>query len=114
MVLIGGMPAASMGDLVTCVGPPDSILMGCPTVLIGGGGSGSASGGGAGSSGAGSAATSAKNALTDNVESSTKDKHWIEFEFVDKAGSMLSGIQYKLTDPEKKNQKVICVMMGEF
>lgn len=34
-VLIGMMPAARMGDLCTCVGPPDSIAMGSPTVLIG-------------------------------------------------------------------------------
>ena len=35
-VLIGNMPAARMGDIATCVGPPDSIVGGCPTVLIGG------------------------------------------------------------------------------
>lgn len=35
-VLIGGMPAARQGDVATCTGPPDSIAMGCPTVLIGG------------------------------------------------------------------------------
>ncbi|MGC1272728.1 MAG: PAAR domain-containing protein [Planctomycetaceae bacterium] len=35
-VLIGGMPAARMGDMVTCVGPPDTIASGVPTVLIGG------------------------------------------------------------------------------
>lgn len=35
-VLIGGMPAARMGDMATCTGPPDSIVAGCPTVLIGG------------------------------------------------------------------------------
>lgn len=35
-VLIGGQPAACMGDLCTCVGPPDSILKGSMTVLIGG------------------------------------------------------------------------------
>ena len=35
-VLIGGMPAARMGDMATCTGPPDSIVVGCPTVLIGG------------------------------------------------------------------------------
>lgn len=35
-VLIGGMPAARVGDLLTCVGPPDSIVMGSATVLIGG------------------------------------------------------------------------------
>ena len=36
-VLIGGMPAARVGDMATCVGPPDSIIPpGSPTVLIGG------------------------------------------------------------------------------
>ncbi len=34
-VLIGCMPAAVVGDLAVCVGPPDTIAMGCPTVLIG-------------------------------------------------------------------------------
>src|SRR5512137_1812904 len=34
-VLIGGMPAARQTDMATCTGPPDSIIMGCPTVLIG-------------------------------------------------------------------------------
>lgn len=35
-VLIGGQPAARMGDMATCVGPPDSIIIGSATVLIGG------------------------------------------------------------------------------
>ncbi len=35
-VLIGMLPAARMGDVAVCVGPPDTIAMGCPTVLIGG------------------------------------------------------------------------------
>jgi uncharacterized Zn-binding protein involved in type VI secretion len=35
-VLIGGLPAATMGDMCTCVGPPDSIVKGSVTVLIGG------------------------------------------------------------------------------
>jgi uncharacterized Zn-binding protein involved in type VI secretion len=35
-VLIGGMPAARMGDMAVCVGPPDVIVLGAPTVLIGG------------------------------------------------------------------------------
>ena len=34
-VLIGMLPAARVGDMATCVGPPDSIAMGSPTVLIG-------------------------------------------------------------------------------
>jgi len=35
-VLIGGMPAARVGDMAICVGPPDTIVMGSATVLIGG------------------------------------------------------------------------------
>ena len=35
-VLIGSMPAARVGDMLTCVGPPDVIAMGSFTVLIGG------------------------------------------------------------------------------
>lgn len=35
-VLIGGLPAARVGDMCTCVGPPDVIVMGSFTVLIGG------------------------------------------------------------------------------
>ncbi len=35
-VLIGGLPAAVMGDNVVCVGPPATIIKGSATVLIGG------------------------------------------------------------------------------
>jgi uncharacterized Zn-binding protein involved in type VI secretion len=35
-VLIGGMPAAVMGDMCTCVGPPDTIVLGSVGVMIGG------------------------------------------------------------------------------
>jgi uncharacterized Zn-binding protein involved in type VI secretion len=34
-VLIGMLPAARVGDMVTCVGPPDTIAKGSATVLIG-------------------------------------------------------------------------------
>ena len=33
-VLIGGLMAARMGDVTTCVGPPGVIAKGSPTVLI--------------------------------------------------------------------------------
>jgi uncharacterized Zn-binding protein involved in type VI secretion len=33
-VLIGSLPAARVGDMVVCVGPPDSIVKGSATVLI--------------------------------------------------------------------------------
>ena len=35
-VLSGGMPAACVGDMRTCTGPPDTIAMGSATVKIGG------------------------------------------------------------------------------
>jgi uncharacterized Zn-binding protein involved in type VI secretion len=35
-VLIGGLPAARVGDMLVCAGPPDSIIQGSSTVLIAG------------------------------------------------------------------------------
>jgi len=35
-VLIGGMPAARIGDMCVCVGPPDVLMMGSTSVIIGG------------------------------------------------------------------------------
>jgi len=35
-VLIGSMPAAVVGDMCVCVGPPDTIMLGSLSVLIGG------------------------------------------------------------------------------
>ncbi len=102
-VLIGGMPAARMGDMATCVGPPDSIIKGGTTVMIGMAGAGSGSGGGAGSSGSAAAKASAKSAVAGSPEASTKEKNWIEFKLVDKAGNTVSGVDYKLTDTDKKD-----------
>lgn len=35
-VTIGGMPAARVGDMLTCTGPPDTIVKGSSSVTIGG------------------------------------------------------------------------------
>jgi uncharacterized Zn-binding protein involved in type VI secretion len=35
-VLIGKLPAAVLGDSLTCTGPPDTIIKGSATVFIGG------------------------------------------------------------------------------
>ena len=35
-VLIGGLPAATLGCICNCVGPPDTIVQGSFSVLIGG------------------------------------------------------------------------------
>lgn len=34
-VLIGGMPALRVGDMLTCTGPPDTVAAGSGTVTIG-------------------------------------------------------------------------------
>lgn len=34
-VLIGNLPAATLGNMAICAGPPDSVVMGSATVLIG-------------------------------------------------------------------------------
>ncbi len=33
-VIIGGLPAAKLGDMAVCVGPPDTIIKGSATVMI--------------------------------------------------------------------------------
>jgi uncharacterized Zn-binding protein involved in type VI secretion len=142
MVLIGGMPAARMGDMLVCVGPPDSIMMGCFTVLVGEGGSGSASssgGGGGGAGGTGTAkggrggagsssassgqtsgpsssgamAVSALMAQSGSQESDTKWEHWVEFDFVDKAGNPVSGIPYEFTGPDGKKKESVLQSNGK-
>ncbi len=35
-VIVGGMPAARISDMLTCVGPPDVIAQGSTSVMIGG------------------------------------------------------------------------------
>jgi uncharacterized Zn-binding protein involved in type VI secretion len=35
-VLIAGMPAAKVGDMCVCTGPPDAIVKGSMTVMISG------------------------------------------------------------------------------
>lgn len=33
-VLIGGLPAATLGSMAVCVGPPDALIQGSTSVLI--------------------------------------------------------------------------------
>jgi len=64
-VLVGNLPQSCVGDQCLCVGPPDSIVMGCPTVMIGGGGG--AGGGGGGSAGLGGASGAMSGAVASGV-----------------------------------------------
>ncbi len=113
-VLIGGMPAARVGDMAVCVGPPDTIAMGCFTVLIGevGGGGGGGGGAGFGAPASMAAYASAATAISGKKEATTKEEHWVEIQFVDKAGKPVSDVNYKFTDPENKESEGILRLDG--
>lgn len=102
-VFIGGLPAARVGDSIVCVGQPDTILLGCQTVLIGDTANGSGSeatvgqnNGGISSSDA--AQTSAQ--LTGCCRQDSHNSHFIEASFVDNAGLPVTGIHYNLKNPD--------------
>ena len=101
-VMIGGMPAARMGDMATCSGPPDSIIMGCPTVLIGETGGGS-SGGGGGSAAAANAGAHA--ALVGEPGPEAEGPHWIDIQFVDSAGNPVTQVPYEFTGVEGQKER---------
>ncbi|UCD17390.1 MAG: PAAR domain-containing protein, partial [Candidatus Zixiibacteriota bacterium] len=94
-VLIGKKPAARVGDMATCTGPPDSIVVGCPTVLIGesGGGGGGAAGGGG----------QQVQATSESTE--VEPGHYLEVKFVDKSGKPISGVDYSVEGPDNRIEK---------
>jgi uncharacterized Zn-binding protein involved in type VI secretion len=141
-VLIGGMPAAVMGDMCVCVGPPDTIvlgsagvliggkpaarmgdstghggtiMLGCPTVLIGEAGGGGGGGGGASSASMSAQATAVvmnKQALTKAAETgdgiapkTEKEDLKAQFTLVDEAGKGVSGAKYEIETTAGKKYK---------
>lgn len=103
-VKIGGMPAARVGDTLVCSGPPDTIAMGCTTVLIGDAMSGGAGAGGSGSGKGGVAAAAAS-------EDQTPEGHFLKVAVVDSANFPITGAEYELTGPSG-NQSVAPLMGG--
>jgi len=93
-VLICGMMAARMGDMSQCSGPPDSIVIGCPTVLIGEGGAGG--GGGAGMAGAAASAAIAGD------DPDSDEEHFLHVNFTDKKGKPIRGVNYTIETPKSK------------
>jgi uncharacterized Zn-binding protein involved in type VI secretion len=93
MVLIGGKPAARMGDTVICTGPPSSIIVGCPTVLIGDAGGGGGGGGAGGKSGKAKVQTAA---------TEVAENHYLDVSFEDKGGKPIGGVKYQVKTPDGK------------
>ncbi len=92
--------------MATCVGPPDSIVAGCPTVLIGEAGAGGGAGG-AGGSGGGVAAQESSGGGGDAAAEvgsggggdGSGEEHFLEVAFVDKGGYPITGMNYKMKGP---------------
>jgi len=104
-VMIGKKPAARMGDMAICVGPPSTIILGCPTVLIGesSGGGGGGGGGAGGSPGGGSAAAGAlasSSIAGSDVQPQTVENHFVHFVFEDKGKLPVGGMRYTVTCPD--------------
>jgi len=92
-VLICGQPAARVGDTAICQGPPATIVMGCPTVLIGDGG-----GGGGGAAGSGSGNPASEKTSAGKVE----EGHYLDVKFQDKGGKPIAGVAYTVKAPDNK------------
>ena len=93
-VFIGKMPAARVGDMCVCVGPPDTIAMGCMTVLIGETSPGGGGGGGGGQS-AQAEGTEAEASASDSNESS-----FLDVTFTDNSNFPITGVAMTLTAPD--------------
>jgi uncharacterized Zn-binding protein involved in type VI secretion len=113
-VLIGGQPAARVGDMCQCSGPPDSIAMGCTTVLIGTSGGG----GGAGMAGAGGKTAESERGgdagesqvVTGDAgetEEADTETHFLDVTFVDKGGKPITGVAYTIKSPDNKTDSGI-------
>jgi len=101
-VMIGKKPAARMGDMAVCIGPPSSVIMGCPTVLIGEAGSGSQAASAAAADAAKAQGISKPSSLAPIAVVKPKNAdgklHYIELEFQDSAGKPLSGTAFRIKD----------------
>jgi uncharacterized Zn-binding protein involved in type VI secretion len=108
-VFIGKKPAARMGDMAVCVGPPSTVIMGCPTVMIGEAGSGSQ----AGSAGSAAAASAASIKGPQKVNALILPKRPaapaqvssdVALLVKDSAGKPLFGADFLLVDPDGVEQ----------
>jgi uncharacterized Zn-binding protein involved in type VI secretion len=117
-VFIGKKPAARMGDMAVCVGPPSTVIMGCPTVLIGEAGSGSQGGSAGSAAAAAAAATKGPKAVNPmkppNPESKPLENHTVKVAFVDSAGKPLPALWFRLKDPNSEKSMCCSTMDGTY
>jgi uncharacterized Zn-binding protein involved in type VI secretion len=115
-VMVGKKPSARISDMTVCVGPPSMPAMGCMTVLIGEVGSGSQAGSAASALSAAAAQKKGPKSLDPfPLAEAPKgtENHYVECEFVDSAGKPLSGVAYKLTDPNNQVIKGVTSSEGK-
>ena len=93
-VFIGKKPAARVGDMCTCVGPPDTIAMGCMTVMIGETSPGGGGGGGGGQSQQG------QSAEAESASSEAEEGHFLDVTFTDGGKFPITGVNMTMTGPD--------------
>jgi uncharacterized Zn-binding protein involved in type VI secretion len=111
-VLIGGKPAARLGDMTAHGG---SIVVGCPTVLIGdsGGGAGSPAGFTMSAAKASGAAFTQTKCVSDGVQETAdaafasaqgdeSKSSWIEIELRDGDGAPVPFVRYRVIPPDER------------
>ncbi|MCB9497513.1 MAG: PAAR domain-containing protein [Fibrobacteria bacterium] len=117
-VFIGKKPAARMGDMAVCVGPPSSVIMGCPTVMIGETSSGSQAGSAGAAAAAQAASTKGPKAIQKleipEPRSSTTESHTIDLAFKDASGRPMSGVRFQLEGPDGAKSLCCSSMDGLF
>ncbi len=97
-VLINGRPAARVGDMALCVGPPDSIALGCTSCVIGDTGSSAGPGGPSLAMAAISLVLATQHGPP--PPDSPPERHWVQYDFKDAAGRPVGGIPFRYTNSD--------------
>jgi uncharacterized Zn-binding protein involved in type VI secretion len=107
-VFIGKKPAARVGDMAMCVGPPSQVVLGCFTVMIGEAGSGSQAGSAAAAAAASARPPHGPKAVQPMTLAAPTASPVLTYQIlaslVDKGGRPVSGLTYRIQDP---NQAVL-------
>ncbi|MCB9496908.1 MAG: PAAR domain-containing protein [Fibrobacteria bacterium] len=118
-VLIGKKPAARMGDMAVCVGPPSSVIMGCPTVMIGEAGSGSQAGSAGSAAAAASASVKSPKTLSPIEPPPRREAEVLDISDIvvivkDSSGKPFAGADFLLEDPDGVRHLVATGSDGSF
>jgi uncharacterized Zn-binding protein involved in type VI secretion len=107
-VLIGGKPAATVGDTTVCTGPPGTIAFGCPTVFLG-----TLTASPSAGAGAVKAATQAAHSALVGDQVEGEGPHWTDIQFLDQAGNPVAQAPYELTGVDGQKETHVLPKNGK-